>query len=97
MRTGRISSESYHHTIAAWTVGQMRKTLAGRPDDTVVTASIPRSLGPRPGDPVAAKDDDWILTDVEVTPSASEPCALVLDRPTGRYVFIHREVEGKRP
>ncbi|MFD6470514.1 hypothetical protein [Streptomyces goshikiensis] len=53
------------------------------------------SLRPRPSDPAGVEDDDWVLTDVEAAPSASEPCTLVLDRPAGRYVFIHREVEGE--
>ncbi|MFJ5635254.1 DUF6225 family protein [Streptomyces goshikiensis] len=95
MSTDRIGSEGYHHTVAAWTVGPLRETLAGLPDDAVVTASIPLSLGPRPSDPAGAEDDDWVLTDVEAESSTYEPCTLVLDRPTGRYVFIHREVEGE--
>ncbi|MFE4304827.1 DUF6225 family protein [Streptomyces sp. NPDC056891] len=95
MDAGRISSEGYHHTVAAWTVGQLRKALAGLPDEAVVTASIPQSLGPRPNDPAGAEDFDWVLTDVEEAPSTSEPCMFVLDRPTGRYVFIHRQEEGE--
>ncbi|WP_327309717.1 DUF6225 family protein (plasmid) [Streptomyces sp. NBC_01298] len=95
MSTRRIDSEGYHHRVAAWTVGQLRAALAGLPDDTLVAASIPHSLGPRPNDPAGAEDSDWVVTDLEEAPSASEPLVLVLDRPTGRYVFIHREEEGE--
>ncbi|MFD4243649.1 hypothetical protein ACFWP3_18935 [Streptomyces sp. NPDC058525] len=60
-----------------------------------MTASIPLSLGPRPSDPAGAEDDDRVLTKAEAAPSTSKPCKPVPDPPAGRYVFIHREVEGE--
>ncbi|NML55135.1 hypothetical protein HHL19_35595 [Streptomyces sp. R302] len=87
-----ISSEGYHHVVNVWTVGQLRRALADLADDTPLAGSIPQSLGPRPCD--SLEDDDWILAGLEVGPPG-EPPVLQLDRPTGRYVHIHREEEGE--
>ncbi|MFJ3699472.1 DUF6225 family protein [Streptomyces sp. NPDC090052] len=94
MSNRRINPEGYHHTVEALTVGRLKEAIAGLPDDTVVAASIPLSLAPRPTDPDGGEDYDWVLTEVEEPPSAThEPVILVLDRPTGRYTYIHREDE----
>ncbi|MFJ8752282.1 DUF6225 family protein [Streptomyces sp. NPDC102441] len=96
MSSSRISLEGYHHTVEAWTVGRLRAALAGVPDDTIVAASIPTSLAPRPTDPAGGEDYDWVMTDIEEPPSAApEPITLVLDRPTGRYIHIHRMEEDE--
>jgi hypothetical protein len=88
----RIAAEGYHHTVDAWTVGRLREALAGLPDDALVTAVIPHSLGPRPTNPGDIDDHDWVLTEVEEGVGL-DPAVLILDRPTGRYVHIHREEE----
>ncbi|MEW1760369.1 DUF6225 family protein [Streptomyces cyaneofuscatus] len=96
MSDRRISSEGYHHTVEAWTVGRLRAALEGVPDEAIVAASIPLSLAPRPTDPAGGEDYDWVMTDVEETPSTGpEPITLVLDRPTGRYIHIHRVEEDE--
>ncbi|QCX82140.1 hypothetical protein C9F11_42800 (plasmid) [Streptomyces sp. YIM 121038] len=69
MSDRRISSKGYHHTVEAWTVGRLRAALEGVPDDTIVAASIPLSLAPRPADPAGGEDYDWVMTDVEEAPS----------------------------
>ncbi|MEU6460317.1 DUF6225 family protein [Streptomyces sp. NPDC046976] len=96
MSTHRIGADGYHHAVEAWTAGRLRAALDGVPDETIVAGSIPMSLAPRPTDPAGGEDDDWVMIDLEESPSAlSEPMVLVFDRPTGRYICIHRQEEGE--
>ncbi|MFI1532085.1 MULTISPECIES: DUF6225 family protein [Streptomyces griseus group] len=86
----RISPDGYHNIADAWSVGRLREALANLPEDTVISCSIPLSLAPR-GAGDEGDDDDWVLTDLE-HPGAG-PVVMTFDRPTGRYIYIHREEE----